>query len=177
LDPLLGYWKNSSYRNWRFRKYIRLQKYFEKIAKRFKNRTIGFGDYNNATGSCIRAKKGPIIKLKRFLKRKKINMINVDENKTSKLCHKCYKILGNYDPKTKRITHFESEFQSQWPSEIETTITNKNKQTRNVRYTSVLKNLKAAYHFQSLKVSPNDKCNNLSRPKLYTETSTLRLTF
>lgn len=118
METIMEYWKNSSHRNWRFRKYTRLQKYMNNILNRLKNKTVGFGDYNQTANSAIKGQKGPIKYMKNFLRRNNANIIDVDEYKTSQLCYKCYAKLGNYYPKTQTVTHFDMSYAEQWQDKV-----------------------------------------------------------
>ena len=52
---------------------------------------IGFGDWSTQKDSIIKGhKRGPVVALKRVLKKWVNNLILVDEFRTSKLCYKCH---------------------------------------------------------------------------------------
>lgn len=171
MAPVLKYWKDSSDRNWRFRKYVRLQKYYQGIVRRFKNKTVGFGDYNSATGGCIRARKGPIKHMKHFLRRNGINLIDVDEYRTSKLCYRCHSILGNYYPKPneqkrRKITHYDSEYMGKWPETIEKVVVNKQTNASKIISYEVCFKEVDKVPFAKFKCCPNVNCNDIKNPRI-----------
>ena len=155
MKTIMDYWINSSYRKWRFKKFKRLQTYMNRILNKLKNKTVGFGDYNCARNSTIKGRRGPIKYTKNFLRRNNVNLIEVDEYKTSQLCHNCLAKLGNYYPKTKTIVQFDMNYKDQWDD-----VTVQNNGTEyNVQFKRVDK-----IPFAKLKCCPNlEDCNNASK--------------
>jgi hypothetical protein len=82
------------FRNLKLLRHIHRKKKLRKICQQLTSsaepgRTlIGFGDWSASSGGCISGRRGPVMKLKKEL-RKYATVMDVDENYTSKTCNCC----------------------------------------------------------------------------------------
>jgi hypothetical protein len=152
LNDLMKYWQESPHGKWRFYKYTKLQEYLFDLVNKFKDCLVGFGNYNSHNS--IRGLKGPIKYIKRFLKRNKVQVIDVDEYRTSKLCYSCFSILRNYYPKKQEIIHYDIKYSKLWENEKCVEI-NGNRFIYKIKFEDRQTNIP----FSKLKSCPNPNCH------------------
>lgn len=96
--PIIRYYKVSPDRKWRYNTYINKKRYLLKFSHRYlKNSVVAIGDFSQSAEAKYKSRRGPIKYFKNFLLRHKYKLLNIDEFNTSKMCHKCLQVLGNFD--------------------------------------------------------------------------------
>ena len=89
VHAAISYNLTNQSREWRFRKFRRKQKFFNRIFRHLRDGVVGIGNWGWGQNSAIRKVRGPIKEIKRFLKSNGVTVIELDEFRTSKMCCQC----------------------------------------------------------------------------------------
>ena len=109
-DLISNYNTISPKRKWLYKSYKAKKTYLSSLIDTFfKDTVVGYGNYSPKSECYIPGRRGPITFIKRLLVTKSVPVIKIDEYYTSKKCHRCHSVLGNFNSKTQKASFYSED--------------------------------------------------------------------